>query len=230
MKLNKKQKRTATIASMAALLAVVLGMGGQTFAKYVTTATQATQTATVAKWGYVIKANASQEFNAQKAFSESYGTNSAIVSSSVGNAVVAPGATGSLSVYVKGKAEVKAKVTFTFVSTADVHYGADYYPIVWTISGTYDNADGTDATITGSEYTNLKASEIDGKLNAFEKTYDANADVLTTITLTWSWPFVGDDVKDTALGNMAVNGVESGSSISVGYTFDASVEQVEATY
>ena len=39
MKLNKKQKRTATIASMAALLAVVLGMGGQTFAKYITTNT-----------------------------------------------------------------------------------------------------------------------------------------------------------------------------------------------
>ena len=47
MKLNKKQKRTATIASMAALLAVVLGMGGQTFAKYITT-DNATAQATVA--------------------------------------------------------------------------------------------------------------------------------------------------------------------------------------
>ena len=53
MKLNKKQKRTATIASMAALLAVVLGMGGQTFAKYITTATVPAQNATVAKWGVI---------------------------------------------------------------------------------------------------------------------------------------------------------------------------------
>ena len=60
MKLNKKQKRTATIASMAALLAVVLGMGGQTFAKYTTTTKTESNTAVVAKWGVVIKADAKE--------------------------------------------------------------------------------------------------------------------------------------------------------------------------
>ena len=61
MKLNKKQKRTATIASMAALLAVVLGMGGQTFAKYITTQETA-DTATVAKWGLTAQIDASTMF------------------------------------------------------------------------------------------------------------------------------------------------------------------------
>ena len=55
MKLNKKQKRTATIASMAALLAVVLGMGGQTFAKYTETHVAKTGQATVAEFGFVDK-------------------------------------------------------------------------------------------------------------------------------------------------------------------------------
>ena len=59
MKLNKKQKRTATIASMAALLAVVLGMGGQTFAKYITTTQTETHTAVVAKWGFVLQQKSS---------------------------------------------------------------------------------------------------------------------------------------------------------------------------
>ena len=40
---------------MAALLAVVLGMGGQTFAKYITTTAAPTQSAVVAKWGVVIQ-------------------------------------------------------------------------------------------------------------------------------------------------------------------------------
>ena len=59
MKLNKKQKRTATIASMAALLAVVLGMGGQTFAKYVTTTDVESEYAVVAKWGFVLQQKSS---------------------------------------------------------------------------------------------------------------------------------------------------------------------------
>ena len=67
MKLNKKQKRTATIASMAALLAVVLGMGGQTFAKYVTTNRAEAEQATVAKWGVVIR-NSTKYLHVVEAF------------------------------------------------------------------------------------------------------------------------------------------------------------------
>lgn len=111
MKLNKKQKRTATIASMAALLAVVLGMGGQTFAKYISTQDVATQTATVAKWGLTAQIDASKMFGLAYA----NGTANAVatpdasaskVSVKAAASVVAPGTKGEMTISIDRKSVV----------------------------------------------------------------------------------------------------------------------------
>jgi hypothetical protein len=206
MKLNKKQKRTATIASMAALLAVVLGMGGQTFAKYITTNTVEADKAVVAKWGYVIQATSdNSKFAEQTAFKTSYNSN-AILSSDTNVSVVAPGASGEVSIYVTGSPEVKSKLEFTFKCDVDVFVDS-YYPIVWSITGTYTTEADTDETI---EVNGLKASEIQNKLNTYGATFAANTSVVTSIKLSWAWAFgaednkvSGNDFDDTRLGDLA---------------------------
>ena len=56
--MKKNTKKTATVVGMFGLLGLVLGMGGSTFAKYQTTAKSTAATATVAKFGLVVNANA----------------------------------------------------------------------------------------------------------------------------------------------------------------------------
>lgn len=214
MKLNKKQKRTATIASMAALLAVVLGMGGQTFAKYIETYTAPAQTATVAKWGFVIQASSSSP----AAFSKSYNE---VISST--KEVVAPGASGSVTFEVNGTAEVDAAIDFYFSAYTPVYTqkaGVYYYPIIWTI---------------GAVETNDPATLLDDatKLTA---TYESSTKVTSqTFTISWEWPFSqGKDTEDTVLGNAAATGNETGTldgydyNLALSFTVAATVTQVEA--
>lgn len=225
MKLNKKQKRTATIASMAALLAVVLGMGGQTFAKYVTTNTAPASQATIAKWGVVIKNTVEA---GTEVFKDDYGT----VKSSDARDVVAPNTSGTYGLLVTGNPEVKVKVTIDltiqdiFVETAE----GTYYPIVWTLNGQKFNG----ATA---------ASDLESAVDSIE-TYAANKNLTeVNFTLSWEWAFdnstkasteVGYNAKandfDTLLGDIAagesVTYDDAETTLKVGVT--ATVEQVEA--
>ena len=174
MKLNKKQKRTATIASMAALLAVVLGMGGQTFAKYITTNTADPQSATVAKWGLVLN----QKTTGETLFKKDY--DGSVVSTE--HTVVAPGTSGSITYLVTGYAEVDAQVTFSLESYSGVSLKqgttVDYNPVKWT----YQVKGGSETPftpVTGYEFSPI--------------TYQASNTEWTTsnseieITIKWAW-------------------------------------------
>ena len=199
MKLNKKQKRTATIASMAALLAVVLGMGGQTFAKYIETTSVTPQTAVVAKWGVVayIEDAAGQRDENAKLFKNTYenGGDTVVAGSSAERLLVAPGTSGSVSVEITGTPEVAVNVTYTF-SLTDIHL-KDYYPIVWTVNGTEYN--GEDAMTDISEV-----------VTGMNGNYAPNTNLGTKkVTIEWEWAFNVDtatDEKDTTLGNIASDG------------------------
>ena len=203
MKLNKKQKRTATIASMAALLAVVLGMGGQTFAKYISTKT-VSDTATVAKWGYVVNANASNlgfsKFYKDVALSENDAT--ATVASSGDANVVAPGTTGSVRVTVTGEAEVDAKILFaasgTNISVKSTK-GADstyYYPIKWTLTKNSNPLN------TPSNDKDSLADVITALNDASEEVREANSPRVNDVyEISWAWAYEGqNDTLDTYLG------------------------------
>ena len=198
MKLNKKQKRTATIASMAALLAVVLGMGGQTFAKYIETNTAEATQATIAKWGVVIK-------NTVEAGTETFKSDyDGKVVSEDSRPVVAPGTTGTYGLLVTGVPEVKTKVTVD-LTIQDIYVtvaGKTYYPIVWTFNGTEYNGATAASTIEGL---------VDEVYN-----YNANQNLnVVDFTLTWTWAFdnSADDSKtgynefangyDTIFGDLA---------------------------
>ena len=199
MKLNKKQKRTATIASMAALLAVVLGMGGQTFAKYIETNTAPAQNAVVAKWGVValITDAAGNEDSAAKMFKQSYSnaTSQEIVKGATG-LVVAPGTSGSISVEVTGTPEVAANVNYVF-SLTDIHL-KDYYPITWTVN-TVDYNGATAMTSVANAVSDMNGNYAPGT-NLGTK----------SVTIEWEWPFTqGKDAEDTILANIASDGTPS---------------------
>ena len=226
MKLNKKQKRTATIASMAALLAVVLGMGGQTFAKYVTTTETKADTAVVAKWGFVLKQKGSDTL-----FKKSYGDATAL--SSTTSAIVAPGTSGSIEYHVTGLAEVDATITFTLTNYAPVFLSdgtATYYPITWKVNGeafAIDNeAPFTAQVMKAYDYTAGTELSVDS---------DAGK-----ILIEWEWKINNAtsnltytvDEADTLLGEYA-----NGKALPTGYTanttldfaFNATIEQKNTT-
>lgn len=247
MKLNKKQKRTATIASMAALLAVVLGMGGQTFAKYITTHDTVTNTAVVAKWGYVIQTSLDTPATAVNMFNTNY-EDGDVKAISTDN-LVAPGVGGSMTVTVSGQAEVKAAVLFDFTTATEVYLSTGtpgngtaetYYPIKWTVQAT-DNSTDTPSTTTPVE--NEQLSDV---VTYFEgvnvsKTYDAAAKVNMTYTISWNWAFenttsgitgVTANEADTMIANYKTDSAKFPlptnytASTSVEFALDISVTQV----
>ena len=219
MKLNKKQKRTATIASMAALLAVVLGMGGQTFAKYITTERVETQSAIVAKWGVVAKIDATGLFGKEYEKNIIKDGGADIVASGSTN-VIAPGSSGSVSMLLTGDPEVSTNVVVEATGTDVVlQYGIyengasiatkyEYYPIVWTL---YDNTAKQNVLVTGTEANGeiVRLGDIIEKINSVSGDYEANEfeDAVFDYTLSWAWDFDDNgagtnDNKDTALGNI----------------------------
>ena len=255
MKLNKKQKRTATIASMAALLAVVLGMGGQTFAKYIETTTTQAQNVVVAKWGVVaqIKDKNGAVDSSAKMFQKSYNNNAVEAATGNDNALVAPGTSGSIETVITGTPEVATRVEYTF-SLDDVFLkdsSNEYYPIQWQLS---INSSVVVPFASGSSV----AANIASKVNALSTTYDANTNLKTIeVKLEWKWEFDGSadstfnnvdttdiaddkftkDDLDSILGDAAAAGATDTYQYNpttlyqvdwkLAYSFGVSIEQVE---
>ena len=230
MKLNKKQKRTATIASMAALLAVVLGMGGQTFAKYIETNEVKDQTAVVAKWGVVIQNSIEGIDGATGKTVFSKENDAGTVESSSQN-VVAPGTEGGVTIKITGVPQVAAKISFALtIDDVSLTGPSTYYPIVWTIT-------------EGAESKNFNGSTVaDGKTVQSEMTdylvakeYEPNVSLERTVTISWAWSFDGDDDMDTLCGNAAANGnttkdVDDNDwtlDNTIGLTVTTTVEQIQ---
>lgn len=234
MKLNKKQKRTATIASMAALLAVVLGMGGQTFAKYITTATVPAQNATVAKWGVITTVSGTNTTD-KTAFRTDYDN----VASADTDFVVAPGTTGSLILEIGGTPEVSAQVSIDMNVTQEVHLDT-YYPITWTLK--VDS--GAEETYNANRDTSMKDPDsskgIAAAVSGLDYTYDVDAGpapvLAKKIVLTWNWDFDDNgagtyDTIDTALGDYASTGtLPSGytsGSYQLAFTISLKITQID---
>ena len=216
MKLNKKQKRTATIASMAALLAVVLGMGGQTFAKYIST-DKATAQATVAKWGFVITTNVDKMFDesdGETVSARAYDHATGVVSSSATATNVKPGDKGEMTISFEGQAEVDATLKFA-VSGNDIYLhkdgdmeSNDYYPITWTL----------DAPDTANDVTG-KLSEVTAKLASLTANVAKNTPITDVYKISWNWDYSTDtatDAKDTMLGRIA----SKQATITAGQVYD----------
>lgn len=244
----KKQgkKRALVLVAMVVLLAVVLGMGGTTFAKYITVEQVPTQQATVAKWGYVVTTNTNNLFGTKYKGTGLATVNDSGTSVVAGGTskVVAPGTTGSFDIDINGEAEVLSKLTIKFANdgkqaialTKDVE-GATvaYEPIVWTVVGT---ATVGSVSILPTGHTNDTKYNMAGLVELMEKlsqaSIAANTTVAIDLTVTWTWAFYTDDTKDnydTALGYLIAGSEEKGEAAgqtTMKLEFNITLEQIQA--
>ena len=226
-KKKTKTKRLVILLAMLALIVFMVALGGTTFAKYITSQKVDTKTATVAKWGFVVKADGS------KLFSEQYNHNVAVkadaekIDIQAASDTLAPGSSGKVVFGVEGSAEVLANISIEATGTKDVYlfgegYGTSttdaYYPVKWTLKTASTEA-GL-ASATGTSYNNLAAAI--AAVNAIKISYTKDSATTESTTgdipvgatvsayyeLAWTWSFedasiTDKDAKDTLLGYAA---------------------------
>lgn len=141
---KKNKKRLGIVVVMLVLILAIGATAGTTLAKYISSAS-ATDTATVAKWGYTLSANTDKMFGKQygdelktidaKNFAGVNSSGKLVVSSSV-NKLVAPGAAGYMTFTLSGSAEVASRLVIEIDSTSFKTVSltgneTSYYPIKW---------------------------------------------------------------------------------------------------
>mgnify|MGYP004652634211 FL=1 len=210
---KKDNRKSILLIALLLMLVAIIGFGGYTLSKYITSK-KSEGSAQVAKWGYTITANSDNLFGKNY----KYVTNSSVVTTDTANLtvsasgdynVVAPGTKGSMSFTIKGKAEVKSKITIAMSDVKDVTLKYTegeatavntYNPVKWTLKK-------NGGEVTGA--TGVTLATLLTKLNA-ETTYEAGApEVDDTYTIEWAWAFedgtVKTDALDTLLGMIANN-------------------------
>ena len=233
--MKNMKKKVIIIAAMVLLLATVLVMSMSTFAKYRTAATPASNSATVAKWGFVLTANADNLFPNQYGeadaaeIADAWVTDEGVsVKGKDGACVVAPGTTGYATLTVNGTAEVRAKLSFSvsgndiYLTKGDGDNAQTYNPIVWTLKeGDTTLATGSLADITAHEVI-LEAGDV-----LSNKVY----------TLSWTWAFENAATGIDGLDANAADTMLASETLAEGYTanktlsftLDAAIEQIQAS-
>ena len=216
--------RIASVLMVAVLLSTCAI--SSTFAKYVTSGSDG-DTARIAKWGVRVSVSAQDAFTYQYDKKEDSDITIAktVISASGqddsgnvtnGDDVLAPGTSGVLlqQAQVTGTPEVAVNVS----RTADLDIGDKwevddvfYCPLI--ING-----------ISGLDYASADDFEADvARSLTTSDNYAANAGVESNVTVSWSWAFDGDDVKDTALGNKAAEG----NAPTISFTYTIEVTQLD---
>lgn len=251
---KKDNRKSIFVIALLLLLVAVIGFGGYTLSKYVTKKSE-TGSASVAKWGYEIKTDASNLFGKDYKFA----TNSSTVTNdttgltvSANNADrtnrVAPGTTGFMTFEVTGKAEVlsqiKISISDTDFSDVVLNYteGEDtavqtYAPVKWTLKKEGETA----ALVDGKTLADVKTA----LANLYKTSTAVNTEINDKYTLSWAWAFeTGENAGqkaennelDTLLGMIAndptvtANGnykKAANTSTEIKFTLDISVVQLK---
>ncbi len=218
--------RLSALLLVAVLLTTCVISG--TFAKYVTSG-EAGDEARVAKWGVTVTVTGDEAFGTK--YNDAIEAEGTKVISANGDNVLAPGTNGTLgSVTISGAPEVRVSVavdlTITLTgweirvtdtnSDGDIDEDDDaefYCPLVI--------SDGT-TTLNGTDYTSAAAfkAAIELLVDSAAAEVAANTSLARSVTLTWAWAFDVDDVKDTALGDLA-------TAPTIAAEWTASVTQVD---
>ncbi len=227
---NKKNgKKGLVVGAMALMVALVGAMGATTYAKYASNFEVPGNTATVAKWGFVLKSDVA------KLFGEEYGNAANGVASVVGtdegvnvvarSASVAPGTTGFMTFYLDGTAEVPASLDFDVNVTKEIKYvdgSTTYSPIKWTMTKKVGDAEATNV------WEGTKTTSELHEFNFDAEAIDAGVSVANTVyTLTWTWAFEGNDAYDTLLAQNAANAAAQTENMSYTLEFSVSANVVQ---
>lgn len=221
---KKDNRKSIFVIALLLLLVAVIGFGGYTLSKYVTRKSE-TGSASVAKWGYTVKTDATKLFGTKYTFEK---TNSVVTDADVKLTVkaddaktkkVAPGTTGSMIFGVEGKAEVLAQLKVEMLTANDVKLvykkGAGeeqiYAPIKWTLK--------KGEAVVGS-LENVSLEQIKTGLADIKDVLTIGEEATVEYTLSWVWDFDDDgkgtnDEFDTLLGMVAKNVTTNGEYTAV---------------
>ena len=214
--------RIASVLLVAVLLSACVISG--TFAKYVTSDTS-TDSARVAKFGVVVDIAVdgafAAEYDADTTANDTQGVAIAktVVAANGTDNILAPGTKGDLlaSATIEGTPEVAVNVKYEATLTlAGWEVDGEYYcPLVITVDETEFKGNDYDSA---AEFIAAVEAALDS-----DKNYAPTTDLAAEHAVTWEWAFTGnDDVKDTALGDAAVNG-----DITIGFTLVITVTQID---
>lgn len=220
----KNSKKTKLAIVLGALALVTTGVAGYTLAKYITSG-DASDSATVAKWGVTVTASSDGIFKSEYTNSSSTVT----VKGSGTTKVVAPGTEGSLAAFtISGTPEVRTKVSYSAELTLTnwkINTSDEYCPIVFTVGTTNYKMDSSTTNTTDALETAVENAVAD-----INQTIDAGTNLstgLSGLTLKWAWAFEGDssntfqtNEKDTALGDLS-------TLPTISFKVTATVEQVQ---
>lgn len=240
MKTNNK-KKVVMITAMFLMIALVIGMGAMTYAKYTTTKGTGAQSATAAKWGIVLTVNTTNLFGSNYEDNQINASGTDIVASVTNAKIAGPGSSGSMTIQISGSAEVLSQVSIVVADGAtDIYFDENggettdaYYPIKWTLASSTETL--------ASEATLATALE---ELKEVNTKYEASEDINETYTLSWEWSLDGgNDVYDTAIGALAaatdddklseinaqLGTAYNGSTFSTGVSFEitATIQQIQ---
>lgn len=205
---NKKSKKPLIVVAMILMIGLVAGMGAMTYSRYITSGTTGTQTATAAKWGFVVTVNATDLFATDYSVAEGatlatkVAENGVAVNANSTANIVAPGTTGSMTISISGSAEVLAKLSITTIGDVKEIFLGDYYPVVWKLT------DGGTLIASG------KLIDVLESLTGTSTTFSAGASdsYNKNYTLSWEWPLetgatddekATNNAKDTLIGYKA---------------------------
>ena len=247
---KNSNKKSVFVIALLLLLVAVIGFGGYTMSKYISSKSDK-GTASVAKWGFEVTAKGDKLFGADYKYdgksasvvNTAEGATLTVSAASAGEGVersnlVAPGTTGSMTFSITGTAEVRSKIEVSLTgndvvlkyTTATVADG-EYAPVKWTLK----KKDATDPLLNGGTFAQL-TTEL-AKLNA---TVEANATYAKAgeYTIEWAWAFEsGNDALDTFLGTIAnkpatttdgtYTKVEEGTHTAISFNLSVSVTQLK---
>ena len=178
----KLTKKHLIIVSVVLMVALVVGMGAMTYSKYISSYTSGSQTATAAKWGFVVTADTTNLFPTDYTLGDgathATNANDAGVAVNASSATLAPGTTGYVSIAVNGTAEVKAKLTVALNVTSQVGYDSTYLPIKWALTQSAD---------TPTEWKSY--ADVTADVRSLSATINAGASVTGSYYIHWCWDF-----------------------------------------
>lgn len=234
---SKNGKRLALIL-VALLLIAAVAFGAFTYSRYISEGS-GKGTAQVAAWGYTLKIGDGTK-NEDMGFSQFYGSQGTEVANNDGNAaviagvasdkdVVAPGANGSVTFSVSGKAEVDAQLSVAIAeaSLKDIYITLtnegttlEYHPVLFTLMAKSASGDTYDQPVTANKVTltNVTLKQMQAALAAdqstFKQTLEAAAEdpINMSYELSWAWQY---EVTE-AISLYNTDGTKNTS-----YTFDA---------
>ncbi len=236
----KKNFAMRVAACLLVVTMLSLCMVSYTYAKF-TTKGNDSNVARVAKWGVTVTAELEDLF--EKGYVDGplaeLTDNTATVKAFGEYNILAPGTADhtAAALKVEGKPEVAVEIDYTLEIGLNNWYIDDlkvdldptdntvYCPLVITIDSSVRGA--TDSKVFKlADYTNNIEAFVQAMQDYVDNTFDIeasngervnpNTDLSTTINISWSWEFNGDDANDTALGNNAANGYAATFSIALG--------------